>query len=72
VDHLCTSARAPVFFTRWIFGAIFYSRVRYRRRSEHELPHVTRRHAQSRTVIPFGLTMVMYTWSRRVSRSCPP
>ena len=41
VDHLLYFLLAiTVFFTLLIFGAIFYFAVRYRRRSENELPHV--------------------------------
>ena len=45
--------------------AIFYFAVRYRRRSEQELPHVMHGGMALEivwTVIPFGLTMVMFAW----------
>jgi cytochrome c oxidase subunit II len=66
VDHLLYFLLAvSVFFTVLIFAAIFYFATKYRRRSEHEIP----RHVHTGlalevvwTVIPFGLTMVMFAW----------
>ena len=66
-----------VFFTLLIFAAIFYFAIRYRRRSETELP----RHVHSGltlevvwTVIPFGITMVMFAWGASIffTESRPP
>ena len=54
-----------VFFTVLIFGAIFYLAVRYRRRSDRELPRVLHTPMVVEvvwTVIPFGLTMIMFGW----------
>src|ERR1700693_3796187 len=65
VDHLLYFLLSiAVFFTLLIFGAIFYFAVRYRRRSENELPHVSEGGMTLEilwTVIPFGITMVMFT-----------
>jgi cytochrome c oxidase subunit II len=66
-----------VFFTALIFCAIFYFAIRYRRRSEHELPGVTHGALALElawTIIPFGLTMVMFSWGASVffSMSRPP
>src|SRR5579872_3243043 len=78
VDHLVYFWLAvAVFFTVAIFGAIFYFAVRYRRRSEQELP----RHVHTGialeivwSVIPFGLTMIMFTWGAAIffRESRPP
>ena len=66
VDHLLYFLLAvTVFFTLLIFGAIFYFAIRYRRRSEQELPHVVHGGMALESVwsvIPFGLTMVMFGW----------
>src|SRR5215813_3450400 len=66
VDHLLYFLLAvSIFFTLLIFGAIFYFAIRYRRRSEKELPHVVHGGYTLEilwSVIPFGLTMVMFTW----------
>jgi cytochrome c oxidase subunit 2 len=69
VDHLMYFMTAvSIFFTLLIFFAIFYFAVRYRRRSEDELPRVVHGgHAGltleiAWTVIPFGITMVMFAW----------
>src|SRR6185295_8495602 len=78
VDHLLYFLlTVAVFFTVLIFGAIFYFAVRYRRRSDLELPHV--HHAGMAleivwSVIPFGLTMVMFTWGASIffRESRPP
>ena len=78
VDHLLYFLMAvAVFFTVVIFGAIFYFAIRYRRRSEQELP----RHVHTGlaleivwSVIPFGLTMIMFTWGAAIffRESRPP
>ncbi|MDR3701956.1 MAG: cytochrome c oxidase subunit II [Candidatus Sulfopaludibacter sp.] len=78
VDHLLFFLLAvSVFFTVVIFSAIFYFAIRYRRRSEQELP----RHVHTGmaleivwSVIPFGLTMIMFTWGAAIffKESRPP
>jgi cytochrome c oxidase subunit II len=78
VDHLLYFLlTVAVFFTLLIFGAIFYFAVRYRRRSDQELPHVIHGGLTLEvvwTVIPFGLTMVMFTWGASIffTESRPP
>src|SRR5947207_2380950 len=78
VDHLLYFLLAvATFFTLLIFGAIFYFAVKYRRRSEHELPvavHGVLSLEILWTVVPFGLTMVMFTWGASVffTASRPP
>jgi cytochrome c oxidase subunit II len=78
VDHLMYFLVAVgVFFTVLIFASIFYFAIRYRRRSEHELPqnpHGGMLLEIMWTVIPFGLTMVMFTWGAKVffTESRPP
>jgi cytochrome c oxidase subunit 2 len=78
VDHLLYFLLAiTVFFTLLIFGAIFYFAIRYRRRSERELPHVQHTGYTLEilwSVIPFGLTMVMFTWGASIffTASKPP
>jgi cytochrome c oxidase subunit 2 len=78
VDHLLYYLLAvAVFFTLAIFGAIFYFAIRYRRRSEQELPHVQHTGYVLEivwSVIPFGLTMVMFTWGASIymRESRPP
>ena len=78
VDHLLYFMLAvTVFFTLLIFGAIFYFAVKYRRRSEHELPHVQHTGYTLEilwSVIPFGITMVMFTWGASIyfTASKPP
>src|SRR5215471_13856448 len=67
VDHLLYFLlTVTVFFTLLIFGAIFYFAIRYRRRSEHELPYMPPHAGYTLeivwSVIPFGLAMVMFTW----------
>jgi cytochrome c oxidase subunit 2 len=65
-DHLLYFLLAvAVFFTVLIFGAIFYFAIRYRRRSERELPrpvHTGYTLEIVWSVIPFGLTMIMFGW----------
>jgi cytochrome c oxidase subunit II len=78
VDHLAIFLLVVAcFFTVLIFGAIFYFAIRYRRRSERELPqapHGVMTLEILWTVIPFGLTMVMFTWGARLffEESSPP
>jgi cytochrome c oxidase subunit 2 len=57
------------FFTVVIFAAIFYFAVRYRRRSDNELPRPIHGSIPLEivwSVIPFGLSMVMFTWGASV------
>src|SRR5215831_6074674 len=78
VDHLLYFLlTVTVFFTLLIFGAIFYFAIRYRRRSEQELPHDTHTGMALEiiwSVIPFGLTMVMFGWGASIffKESRPP
>jgi cytochrome c oxidase subunit 2 len=78
VDHLLYFLLAvTAFFTLLIFGAIFYFAIRYRRRSEKELPRVFHGGYTLEilwSVIPFGLTMVMFTWGASIffNQSVPP
>jgi len=78
VDHLMYFLVAvAVFFTVAIFGCIFYFAIRYRRRSDQELPHAPHGGMALEivwSVIPFGLTMVMFTWGAKVffNESRPP
>jgi cytochrome c oxidase subunit 2 len=78
VDHLLYFLLAvTVFFTVLIFSAIFYLAIRYRRRSEHELPQVQHTGYTLEilwSVIPFGLTLVMFTWGASIffTASKPP
>ncbi len=70
VDHLVYFLLAvAVFFSVGIFVSIFYFAIRYRRRSESELP-VAAHGAMSLeilwSVIPFGLTMIMFAWGASV------
>ncbi len=66
VDHLLYFLLAvAVFFIVVIFAAIFYFAIRYRRRSDAELPEPVHGSVPLEilwSVIPFGLTMVMFTW----------
>src|SRR3954453_16986409 len=77
-DHLLYFLLAvAVFLPVPLFGAIFYSAIRYRRRSENELPHVTHTGYTLEiiwSVIPFGLTMVMFSWGASIffDASKPP
>src|SRR4051812_13683565 len=66
-----------IFFTVVIFGAIFYFAVRYRRRSDYELPHSQHTGMALEiiwSVIPFGLTMIMFGWGASIffRESRPP
>jgi cytochrome c oxidase subunit II len=78
VDHLLYFLlTVAVFFTVLIFGAIFYFAIRYRRRSDRELPHMIHGGLTLEilwSVIPFGLTMVMFTWGASIffRESRPP
>jgi cytochrome c oxidase subunit 2 len=78
VDHLLYFLLAvTVFFTLLIFGSIFYFAIRYRRRSENDLPQVQHTGYTLEilwSVIPFGLTMVMFTWGASIffTASKPP
>ncbi len=78
VDNLTYFLLAvATFFTLLIFGAIFYFAIRYRRRSEDELPRVVHTGLTLEilwTVIPFGITMIMFTWGANIffRESRPP
>jgi cytochrome c oxidase subunit 2 len=78
VDHLLFFLVAvAAFFTLAIFAAIFYFAIRYRRRSAGELPREQHGGLALEilwTVIPFGLTMVMFTWGADIyfRESRPP
>ena len=78
VDHLLYFLVAvAVFFSLAIFCAIFYFAIRYRRRSENELPRPIHGGMALEilwSVIPFGLTMVMFTWGASIyfNESRPP
>src|SRR5690242_3147978 len=78
VDHLTYFLLAvAIFFTLLIFLAITYFAVRYRRRSEQELPRTVHTGMALEivwSVIPFGLTMIMFTWGASVyfTGSRPP
>jgi cytochrome c oxidase subunit 2 len=78
VDHLLYFLLAvAVFFTVGIFTAIAYFAIRYRRRSDRELPRAVHGGLPLEiawSVIPFGLTMVMFTWGASVyfKESRPP
>lgn len=78
VDHLLYFlVGVTVFFSLLIFGAIFYFSLKYRRRSENELPRVVHTGYTLEilwSVIPFGITMIMFTWGAAVffNASRPP
>jgi cytochrome c oxidase subunit 2 len=78
VDHLLYFLLAvAVFFSLAIFSAIFYFAIRYRRRSENELPRPIHGGMALEilwSVIPLGLTMVMFTWGASIyfNESRPP
>ncbi|HEY1185296.1 MAG TPA: cytochrome c oxidase subunit II [Bryobacteraceae bacterium] len=78
VDHLLFYLVAvSVFFTVLIFASIFYFAIRYRRRSDNELPkpiHASLVLEIAWSVIPFGLTMVMFAWGANIffKESRPP
>ncbi len=77
-DHLLYFLLSvAVFFTLLIFLAIFYFSIRYRRRPGNELPRAVHTGLTLEiiwTVIPFGLTMIMFTWGAKVffEESRPP
>ncbi|MGA2594506.1 MAG: cytochrome c oxidase subunit II [Bryobacteraceae bacterium] len=70
VDHLLYFLLAvSVFFTLGIFFSIFYFAIRYRRRSESEIPPKVEGVMSLEvawTAIPFGLTMIMFFWGASV------
>jgi cytochrome c oxidase subunit II len=70
VDHLLYFLLGvAVFFTLLIFLSIFYFAIRYRRRSESELPepiHGGLPLEIAWSVIPFGLTMIIFVWGASV------
>ena len=78
VDHLALFLLAvAAFFSVAIFATIFYFAIRYRRRSDRELPHVQHGGMLLEilwSVIPFAITMVMFTWGARLyfQESRPP
>ena len=78
VDHLLYFLLAvSVFFTVVIFFSIFYFAIRYRRRPNDALPadfHGGVALEIAWSVIPFGLTMVMFIWGASVffAMSRPP
>jgi cytochrome c oxidase subunit 2 len=78
VDHLLYFLLAvAAFFSLAIFCSIFYFAIRYRRRSENELPRAIHGGMALEilwSVIPFGLTMVMFTWGASIyfNESRPP
>jgi cytochrome c oxidase subunit II len=66
-----------VVFTAGIFAAVFYFAIRYRRRSETEIPaaiHGSVLLEIAWSVIPFGLTMIMFGWGASIffKESRPP
>ena len=70
VDHLLYYLLAvSAFFSIGIFVTIFYFAIRYRRRSESDLPapiHGVLSLEIIWSVIPFGLAMVMFVWGASV------
>jgi cytochrome c oxidase subunit 2 len=78
VDHLFFFLLAvAAFFTVGIFTAIAFFAIRYRRRSDGELPRAVHGGLPLEiawSVIPFGLTMVMFSWGASVyfNESRPP
>ncbi len=78
VDHLLYFLLAvAVFFSLTIFSAIFYFAIRYRRRSDNELPRAIHGGMALEilwSVIPLGITMVMFTWGASIyfNESRPP
>ena len=78
VDHLALFLLAvAAFFSVAIFASIFYFAIRYRRRSDRELPHVQHGGMLLEilwSVIPFAITMVMFTWGAKLyfQESRPP
>jgi cytochrome c oxidase subunit II len=80
VDHfLYFLVAVSVFFSVLIFSAIFFLAIRYRRRNGDGLPEESSSHGGYLleivwSVIPFGLTMVMFTWGASIffTASRPP
>jgi cytochrome c oxidase subunit II len=78
VDYLYLFMVAvTVVFTLGIFAAVFYFAVRYRRRSDTEIPvaiHGSMLLEVAWSVIPFGITMVMFGWGASIffKESRPP
>ncbi len=78
VDHLLFFLLAvSIFFTVLIFGAIFVFAIKYRRRSDGELPRAIHGSIPLEivwSIIPLGLTMVMFTWGASLffEESRPP
>jgi cytochrome c oxidase subunit 2 len=78
VDHLLYFLLAvSIFFVVLIFASIFYFAIRYRRRSDTELPpeiHGSTGLEIFWSAIPLGLTMIMFVWGARVyfEMSRPP
>jgi len=78
VDNLYLYMLAvTVFFTVGIFAAVFYFAIRYRRRSDTEIPQATHTGMLLEivwSVIPFGLTMIMFGWGTSIffKESRPP
>ena len=78
-DHLLFFPVAvAAFFTLLIFAAILYFAIRYRRRSEQRVCRPPVHGGMTLeilwTVIPLGLTMVMFTWGASIffNESRPP
>src|SRR6516165_604370 len=64
-------------FTIGIFIAVFYFAVKYRRRSDTEIPVATHTGMLLEviwSVIPFGITMIMFGWGASIffKESRPP
>jgi cytochrome c oxidase subunit 2 len=78
VDYLYLFMIAvTVVFSLGIFGAVFYFAIRYRRRSDTEIPVATHTGMLLEivwSVIPFGITMVMFGWGASLffKESRPP
>jgi cytochrome c oxidase subunit 2 len=78
VDYLYLFMIAvTVVFSAGIFGAVFYFAIRYRRRSDTEIPVATHTGMLLEvvwSVIPFGITMVMFGWGASIffKESRPP
>src|SRR2546428_5570251 len=66
-----------IFFAALIFSLILYFAVKYRRRSEAEQPRPIRSDVRLEvlwTVIPLGLTMIMFVWGANLyfTMATPP
>jgi cytochrome c oxidase subunit 2 len=78
VDYLYLFMIAvTVVFSLGIFAAVFYFAIRYRRRSDTEIPVATHTGMLLEvvwSVIPFGITMVMFGWGASIffKESRPP